>query len=280
MGAPGASLRIRFCEGCTAAATPPARLSLYWLDGPGAGRLEVTVDGTAVPPEPPPPEPFQTPTVRIRSFPVSGPAHDVAVLNPGGGPITVLGAALDLEQRGLVYDAVGLPGATAATVASMEPQALAAQLSSRKPRLLVFWYGTNESGLEKLDAEKLRTGYGELIDRLKKDAGGAECLVLGSTDRQSQRADGTWEEAPGLATVATVLPEVARERGCAYWSARAAMGGERAMLRWQQEGMGNPDGVHLTAEGYQKLAGLFVSDFLAAYEAFKAQPPKLAVEGG
>ncbi|HYO59922.1 GDSL-type esterase/lipase family protein [Archangium sp.] len=280
VGAPGASLRIRFCEGCTAATTPPARLSLYWLDGPGSGQMEVKVDGSPVPPEPPPPEPFTVPTVRIRSFPVTGPAHEVEVLNPGGGPLTVLGAALDLEQRGVAYDAVGLPGSTTSTLASMDPQALAAQLSSRKPQLLVFWYGTNESGQADLDAEKLRTEYGTLIARLRKDAGGAECLVIGTTDRLQQRADGGWEEAPGLARVVTVLPEVARAQGCAYWSARAAMGGDRGMLRWQRDGLGHADGTHLTPEGYEKLAGMFLSDLLAAYEVFKTSSPTLAAEGG
>ncbi|WNG40327.1 hypothetical protein F0U61_46565 [Archangium violaceum] len=278
VGAPGAALRIRFCEGCDAAPTPPARLSLYWLDGPGAGQMEAKVDGSAMPPEPPPPEPFTTPTVRIRSFPVTGPAHEVEVLNKGGGTLTVLGAALDLEQRGVAYDAAGLPGSTASTLASEDPQALAAQLSSRKPQLLVFWYGTNESGQADLDAEKLRTEYGELIARLKKDAGGAECLLLGTTDRMQQSSEGTWEAAPGLAKVLTVLPEVARAQGCAYWSARAAMGGDHAMLRWQQNGLGHTDGIHLTPEGYEKLAGMFLTDLLAAYEAFKAQPPALASE--
>ncbi len=280
VGAPGASLRIRFCDGCTAATTPPARLSLYWLDGPGSGQMEVKLDGNALPPEPPPPEPFATPTVRIRSFPVTGPAHEVEVLNQGGGPLTVLGAALDLEQPGVAYDAVGLPGSTASTLASMEPQALAAQLSSRKPQLLVFWYGTNESGQADLDAEKLRAEYGALIARLKKDAGGAECLLIGTTDRLQQRADGGWEEAPALARVVKTLPEVAREQGCAYWSARAAMGGDRGMRRWQRDGLGHTDGIHLTPEGYEKLAGLFLSDLLAAYETFKAHPPTLTAEGG
>lgn len=279
VGTPGASLRIRFCEGCADAPTPPARLSLYWLDTPGAGKMEVRIDGHVMPPEPHS-KPVSAPMVRIRSFPVTGPNHEVAVLNQGGGPVTVLGAALDWEQKGLRYDAVGLPGATAATAATMEPQALAVQLSSRKPRLLVFWYGTNESGLENLDADKLRSGYGDFIARLKKDAGGAECLLLGTTDRQVPGPEGTWKDAPGLATVSAVLPEVARAQGCAYWSARAAMGGEGSMLRWQHEGLGNPDGTHLTPEGYEKLAGLFLTDFLAAYEATKTPPPALAVEGG
>ena len=35
-GAPGASLRIRFCDGCAPAKEPAGRLSLYYLDGPGA----------------------------------------------------------------------------------------------------------------------------------------------------------------------------------------------------------------------------------------------------
>jgi lysophospholipase L1-like esterase len=275
VGAPGASLRIRFCEGCTAAATPPARLSLYWLDGPGSGKMELKVDGAPVPPEPPPPEPFTTPTVRIRSFPVTGPAHEVEVLNQGGGPLTVLGAALDLEQKGIAYDAAGLPGSTAATLASEDPTALAAQLSSRKPQLLVFWYGTNESGQADLDADKLRTEYGALIARLKKDAGGAECLVIGTTDRVQKRPDGKWEEAPALARVEKALPEVAREQGCAYWSPRAAMGAG-GMPRWQRDGLGHEDGIHLMPEGYEKLAGMFLSDLLAAYETFKAQPPALA----
>ncbi|MFL5357638.1 GDSL-type esterase/lipase family protein [Archangium sp.] len=278
VGAPGASLRIRYCDGCTAAATPPARLSLYWLDGPGSGKMELKVDGSPVPPEPPPPEPFATPTVRIRSFPVTGPAHEVEVLNQGGGSLTVLGAALDLEQKGIAYDAAGLPGSTAATLASEDPVALAAQLSSRKPQLLVFWYGTNESALADLDADKLRTEYGALIARLKKDAGGAECLLIGTTDRMQQRPDGTWEEAPALARVVKALPEVAKAQGCAYWSARAAMGAG-GMTRWQHEGLGHTDGTHLTPEGYEKLAGMFLSDLLAAYESFKAQPPELASEG-
>ena len=109
----------------------------------------------------------------------------------------MLGAALDLERPGLVYDAVGLPGSTASTLAGVEPQALAAQLSSRKPQLLVFWYGTNESGQPDLDAEKLHYEYGTLIARLRKDAGGAECLVLGTTDRLRQREDGSGRMRPG-----------------------------------------------------------------------------------
>ena len=195
VGAPGPR-----CASASARAAPPdhaARAPLALLAGwPGTGQVEVKVDGSAVPPEPPPPEP--SPRPRCASAPSPSPAPPTRWRCSAGGPLTVLGAALDLERPGLVYDAVGLPGATASTLAGMDPQALAAQLSSRKPQLLVFWYGTNESGQADLDAEKLRAEYGTLIARLRKDAGGAECLVRHHGPAAAARGR-PWEEAPGLA---------------------------------------------------------------------------------
>ncbi|RKI06398.1 hypothetical protein D7Y15_30875 [Corallococcus sp. AB030] len=271
VGAPGASLGISFCEGCAEEKNRQGRLDLYALDAPGAAAPEITVDGEEIPPEAPPPEPLTQPTVRIRSFPVTGVAHSVQVKVPeGGGSATVLGASLEYDVPGLVYDALGLPGATAFTARDMDAPAMDAQLTARRPDLLVFWYGTNEAELPGLDANGLRQDYAALIARMRK-ATGAECLVIGPTDRLQQEANGQWDEAPSLAKVLNTLPQVAKDAGCAYWSARAAMGGERSMQRWQRqsEPLGHADGVHLTAQGYAVLANAFVKDLMAAYESTK-----------
>ncbi|WP_163995073.1 GDSL-type esterase/lipase family protein [Pyxidicoccus caerfyrddinensis] len=279
VGAPGAKLRIQFCKGCPDAKTPAGRLDLYTLDVPNAGAPDILVDGQPVPPDAPLPEPLAAPTVRIRSFPVSGPAHTVQVSAPADSGVTVLGAALEQDTPGVVLDALGLPGATAFTLRDMDAAAVDAQLTSRRPDLLVFWYGTNEAGKADLEAEGLRRDYPALIARLRK-ATNAECLLLGPTDRLEQDANGQWHEAPALASVLSTLPQVAKEAGCAYWSPRAAMGGERAMLRWQhaEPALGHADGVHLTQEGYARLAGAFVRDFLAAYELHKKAQPTARVE--
>jgi len=273
VGAPGASMRIQFCEGCPPAKSPRARLDLYGLDSPGAGKLEVKVNGEPVPAEEPAATPVTAPTVRIRSFPVQGAANTLQVTNVGEGPITVLGASLDFEPPGLVYDAAGLPGSTAFTLSRYEPTALDQQLSARKPQLLVYWYGTNEANLPDLDPQALRQEYVALISRMRASTG-AECLLIGPTDRLQQDASGRWTEAVALARVLTTLPTVAREAGCAYWSARAAMGGERSMLRWQRSEpvLGHPDGIHLTQEGYERLAASFVKELLTSYESYKAAP--------
>ncbi|MFP2925183.1 GDSL-type esterase/lipase family protein [Pyxidicoccus sp. 3LG] len=278
VGSAGAKLRIQFCKGCPDAKTPSGRLDLYTLDVPNAGAPDIQVDGEPVPPDAPLPEPLTAPTVRIRSFPVTGLAHTVQVAAPEGG-VTVLGASLEHDTPGVVFDALGLPGATSFTLRDMDAAAVDAQLTSRRPDLLVFWYGTNEAGKADLDAAELRRDYTALISRLRK-ATNAECLLMGPTDRLEQDANGRWREAPALVSVLGTLPQVAKDAGCAYWSPRAAMGGERAMLRWQrtQPVLGHADGIHLTPEGYSRLAGAFVRDFLAAYEVHKKGQPTARVE--
>ncbi|NOJ82429.1 GDSL-type esterase/lipase family protein [Myxococcus xanthus] len=279
VGGPGAKLRIQFCTDCPEAKETSGRLDLYALDAPDVRAPDIAIDGELLPPDAPPPEPLTAPTVRIRSFPVTGSSHTVEVTAPKDGNVTVLGASLEYDTPGVVYDALGLPGATASTLGAMDAAAVDAQLASRRPDLLVFWYGTNEAGRPDLDASALRRDYTELLTRLRK-ATNAECLVMGPTDRLTQDANGRWSEAPSLASVLNTLPQVAKDAGCAYWSTRAAMGGERSMLRWQrtQPALGHADGVHLTPEGYARLAGAFSRELLTAYEAHKKAGPTSRVE--
>ncbi|AKQ63470.1 hypothetical protein A176_000382 [Myxococcus hansupus] len=279
VGGPGAKLRIQFCKDCPDAKQPSGRLDLYALDVPDTRAPDITVDSEAMPPEAPPPEPLTAPTVRIRSFPVTGPSHTVEVTAPKDGNVTVLGASLEYDTPGIVYDALGLPGATSFALKNMDAAAVDAQLASRRPDLLVFWYGTNEASRPDLDSAALRRDYTALLKRLRQ-ATNAECLLLGPTDRLEQDAGGPWREAPSLVSVLNTLPQVAKDAGCAYWSPRAAMGGERSMLRWQraQPALGHADGVHLTAEGYARLAGAFARELLTAYEAHRKAGPTSRVE--
>ena len=48
------------------------------------------------------------------------------------------------------------------------------------------------------------------------------------------------------------------------------MGGTRSMKRWQDTGLGNKDGVHLTPKGYQVLANALADAIFQEYEAMKA----------
>jgi len=177
------------------------------------------------------------------------------------------------KKFAITYDAVDLPGSSALTLSGDASAALDSELAERKPQLLVLQAGTHEASLPGLDPEMLHMEYIALISRLRASTG-AECLLMGPTDLLMQDADGRWTEAPALGRVLSTLPAVARDAGCAYWSARAAMGGERSMLRWQraQPALGQEDGTHLTQPGYELLGASFVKDLLGAYDAYKTAP--------
>lgn len=155
-------------------------------------------------------------------------------------------------------------------------------VQGQQPQLLVLGYGMEEAEREPgADPEALWREFAARVERLKKEAGEAECLLVGPADRLRQREDGSWEEVPGLERALVELPKVAREQGCAWWSTRAAMGGERSMLRWQRSGLAQGDGVHLSAEGQERLARQFLEDLQGAYEAWVAvQPPAVAKAKG
>ncbi|MGQ0504348.1 MAG: GDSL-type esterase/lipase family protein, partial [Myxococcaceae bacterium] len=274
-GNPGASMSISFCDGCEPT-KDKGHVELYYLEEPKMGRLQVLIDGQKVAELP-----RKTPkamSAKVESFPVVGQSHRIQVKVMGPAPATVFGAAFELDKEGIIYDALGLPGATSIVADNFDKEAFATQLRPRKADLFVLFYGTNESGLADLNVDNLREHFTSLLRTLKKTSEDASCLVVGPTDRAKKLPDGSWVDAPSQMKVIRLYREVATKEGCAFWSARAAMGGNKAMLRWRRMDppLGNADGVHLTSRGYAWLARVLLDDLLGAYEApFKSAVGKV-----
>lgn len=274
VGRPGARLFVQFGVD-EPGGSAPAEVSVSYLERPGMGRMSVRIDGVVAaelsgPGDPGAALPGLAPPrgqARVVSFPARGTSHAVEVENEGGGPIEVFGTAVDALSGGVVWDALGLPGATAMLADAFDKAALEEQLRARKADLYVLFFGTNESADPELSEDELRRANASLLRTLRAASPQADCLILGSTDQVQETRDGRWAEAPSTETVIRVLRETAEQQGCAFWSPRAAMGGPKAMLRWQRTSppWGHDDGVHLTREGYERLARALVADLLEAY---------------
>ncbi|MEW5738563.1 MAG: GDSL-type esterase/lipase family protein [Myxococcota bacterium] len=270
-GPPQSRLEFTFCARCTDLSLK-SRLQLYYVEEPGMGVMDVRLDGKTVarvPETPGAPDASAAPRMaRVLALEADGAMHRLEVLNQGPGQVKVLGAAGELERPGVVYDALGLPGSTVFTIAGYDRDALTTQLQARGADLFVLWYGTNESALHDLDPEAMKQAYAKLFVALKSAAPDADCLLIAPTDRMSRQDDRTWAPSPSQDAVLNALDDVAREHGCALWSARKAMGGPGSMQTWRehQPRLAHPDHVHLTPRGYTELADAFVDDFLSAYD--------------
>jgi lysophospholipase L1-like esterase len=267
--APGASMTMSFEEPLGTDADT-ARMQVYYLEEPGGTPPEVIIDGELVPV---PPQNVEQPTVRVVEFAAPGHKHLISLSNPGPRPLSFFGIAHELMKPGIVYDALGLPGATALTLASYEQSSLMQQVGARQPDLLVFFYGTNESGLPQSNVEEMKASYPLLFATMRQAAPDADCLILAPTDRMRWKRDGKgWREAESIDEVTAAMEEVALEQGCAFWRTREVMGGKGSIEKWRKQKLANADHVHLNTPGYQRLAGSLIEELLRAYDGWSPPP--------
>lgn len=267
-GQPGATASIRFCIGCPKRQVP-TRFSVHYFAHPQMGRLKLFVDGVERAELPKSERPEGE--ARIHEFVTRTPGHTITLKNAGGGTVSLFGVASEYEQPGVIYDALGLPGSTIFHLARMDEASLKAQVKARRPDLFVFFYGTNESAIPDLNPRRMKESYDAVFKTLESVAPDAECLFIGPTDRLDPVPDG-WRQASSQHEVIRGVREVARKHGCAFWSARAAMGGDGSISRWltRRPPLSHPDRVHLTGAGYTLLADTFYEDFIGAWAAAKA----------
>lgn len=243
-------------------------LTLHWLDGKDLhGQLSVKVDGN----EPEDIRMGQTDlphALKLHRIDVKGPTHSIQVTNasPDKAKLMLFGASLDLKVPGIRWDALGLPGATARLADTFDEEVFSQALADRHADLIVTFYGTNEAALDRLSGQEMAKHYRSVIRKFRAASPGADCLVIGPTDRLAPKK-GPQALAPGMALSNATAREVAWQEGCAFWSSRSAMGGVRSMKRWQEAGLGNRDGVHLTPKGYAVLADGLADALLQEWEA-------------
>ncbi len=169
---------------------------------------------------------------------------------PGAGP-------------GVVVDTLAINGARVGTALAWERDPWAAEVARRSPALVIIEYGTNEAGDPSPPYEAVGRQIGELVDRIRTAAPGADCLVVSPTDR----ADA--EER--TSAMRDAMRSAAASNGCAWFDAWELLGGRGATTRLAKEAppRAQPDGVHLTPRGYRALGD-------ALYEAIVTHVPRPA----
>jgi lysophospholipase L1-like esterase len=274
----------------------PGFLQLAWLYTPDMGTAEVAVDGKTVARISPDQRRIDS-DVQFLRLPIDGAVASLSVhvrdverkrgkdgkdgkdakddeatdemqltMDDVVGPVHLLSVVEERERPGIVLDAVGLPGTTGMTPQRWRQDLVAAEVAAREYDLVVTAWGTNDAGIGSLDEATYRHHFERTLATLMDASPGADCLIIGASDRLDDRnGNGTWRSAPAHELVEKVQKQVAADRGCAFFSLRRAMGGAGSMQKWVKDGLGNPDHVHFTREGYERLADLVINDLLAAY---------------
>jgi lysophospholipase L1-like esterase len=250
-------------------ASKATRLELAYLAQPHGGAFDVMVDGARAAHIS---SRAASPTSAWRAFDVSEGPHRVEVVASGDGDVRLFGTILDRDQVGITLDALGINGARVTNALTWDEGHMAEQIRHRDPDLVVFAYGTNESGDTDVPIETYERQLVDLLGRVARAAPSASCLLLGPPDRAVHTRDG-WATVARLLDIVATQRRVASAAGCAFFDQLEAMGGPGTIAQWADEAQprANRDRVHLTREGYAQLAGALSTELIRGYEDWRSQ---------
>ncbi|MBI5501756.1 MAG: hypothetical protein HY907_16050 [Deltaproteobacteria bacterium] len=264
-GGPGAKATYAtVSEGATGRAV--SRCEVYFLAQPEGGDVQVSLDGVVA-------DPLSTeaPTVGSGFHLVRMPdgPHSVVVQSAGGGPVRLFGVTLERDGPGVVYDGIGLLGASARALLEPDETHWKEQFAHRRPDLVVLTFGTNESDHD-LSVSGYREQLQRVVRRLRTVAPFASCLLAGPPDRGDPNTRETRSIIPKLVAVQR---EVASAEGCAFWDTFSAMGGENTMWRWYRSDPRRAFGdlTHLAPAGGEILGDLLHAAILQGFVEYLAR---------
>jgi lysophospholipase L1-like esterase len=241
-GLSGISITARAPGQTVSLTTSSDRLQLFYLQQPGGGSMEFTVDGK------------QVGVIDTKGELASGVyeyepepgTHAYLLRTNSREPVRLFGWTSD-ANTGVTVETLGINGAQASVILNWDETLWSAQVADRDPALIILAYGTNEANNPKFWSEEYRADLRRVLARVRKAAPAASILMIGPPDC------GRLHALPHLDDVVRVQREVAQEMGAAFWDWRQNMGGPRATELWVKAGLGQADHIHLTGDGYKLL---------------------------
>jgi lysophospholipase L1-like esterase len=171
------------------------------------------------------------------------------------------------DSQKIIYQPLGVNGARAKRLRGMtENPAFLQSVAQSRPDLIVIAYGTNEVTDDDWTVDSYARMLVEIIARMRSAAPAASVLVIGPPDR-AVLGSGGWASARRMHELMEAERRAAFSAGAAFWSMSDAMGGAGSMNAWVARGLGQPDHVHFTAAGYNRLGALFYRDLMNAYHS-------------
>jgi lysophospholipase L1-like esterase len=249
-----------------------SNFELYYLQQPGGGTVTVTSHEKTVA-EIATAADKQSPG--FAAFSIPGGAAELELRSEG--QVRLFGLTAEKPGPGLVYDSLGLNGASITVLSHMfNKQHWAAELQERNPNLVVVNYGTNEAESAAFVDKQYEKELREAIRRIRAALPGASILVMSPMDRGHRTGPGEIETMATIPRIVATQRRVAKETGCGFFDTFTAMGGAGTMAKWysDQPRLVYADLIHPYPAGGKIIATVFVRQIelgLSRYKLLQAQ---------
>ena len=149
------------------------------------------------------------------------------------GHVRLFGVLFGRDQPGVVYDSIGLNGASITVLSrAIKADTMKAGFAHLHPDLIVINYGTNEAGFGAFVDKQYEGELRMAIARVRAAAPQASILVMSPMDRGQRAGGNSIETMPTIPKLVAIQQRVAADTGCAFFNTFEAMGGDGTMQRW------------------------------------------------
>jgi lysophospholipase L1-like esterase len=244
-----------------------SHFELYYLQQPNSGIVTITSDDKPVADIP---TAGDANTPGFAAFEVAGGASELE-LRPEG-QVRLFGLTAEKPVPGVVYDSLGLNGASITVLSHMfNQQHWAAELRRRNPNLVVINYGTNEADFDSFVDKQYEKELREAIRRVRAALPLASVLVMSPMDRGHRTGPGDIETMATIPRIVATQRRVAAETGCGFFDTFTAMGGAGTMARWyaSQPRLVSADFIHPYPAGGKIIATVLVKQLESGLTRYK-----------
>lgn len=247
-----------------------SRFVVAYVKEPGGGKAKLRIDGVDQ-------KELDTnaPSVEVayEELRVPDGEHELEIVTLSG-TTRAFGVVMERDGPGVVLDAVGIQGARVRFLDKQDDAHWAETLRWRKPDLLIYQFGANESGdgfAYPMD-EYYRT-MKDVLDQGKRARPEMGCLVLAAMDRAEKKGT-TLSTMPVIPAIVAEQKKAAAAAGCAFFDTYKAMGGAGSMAAWVGRGLGQADLTHPTGVGSEVLGNWIFRALVQGYESFRVSGQK------
>ncbi|HEY0263910.1 MAG TPA: GDSL-type esterase/lipase family protein [Granulicella sp.] len=261
-GNEGASSRITLKDGAQTA------MVLEYLAQPNGGTVTVSGNGqelAAVDTE----AGTRTPAWKTIPLPTGTRTVDLKV---SSGHVELFGEEFRRLPRGVVYDSLGLNGASTTVLSrGLNGEVWSAELRHEAPALVIINYGTNESSFGAFVDKQYEGELRLAIGRIRNALPDVSILIMSPMDRGERSGIDQISTMATIPRIVALQKQVAADTHCAFFDTFDAMGGDGTMSRWYtgKPRLVSADLIHPTPQGAAMVAQIFVKNLMQGYDIYK-----------
>ncbi|MFO0568562.1 MAG: hypothetical protein U0263_23070 [Polyangiaceae bacterium] len=242
-----------------------SRFTVAYVKEPAGGKAKLLVDGalkveldTSAP----------ATQVAYEELQVPDGEHELELVTTQG-VTRGFGVVLERDVPGVVLDAIGIQGARVRFLDKQDDAHWAETLKWRKPDLLIYEFGANESGDGfAYPMDEYQRTMKEVLEQGRRALPDAGCLVMAAMDRAEKKGT-QLSTMPVIPAIVTEQRKAAKAVGCAFFDTYKAMGGAGSMAAWVERGLGQADLTHPTGVGSEVLANWIYRALLSGFDEYE-----------